>query len=43
MAKLTAEERAAAWDTPFDKLSAAQKAHVSGLEVLDPESIWDFN
>jgi hypothetical protein len=43
MAKLTAEERAAAWDTPFNKLSAAQKAHVSGLEVLDPESIWDFN
>jgi len=43
MAKLTAEERAAAWDTPFNRLSAAQKAHVSGLEVIDPESIWDFN
>ena len=40
MAKLTTEERAAAWDTPFNKLSAAQKAHVSGLKVLDPDSVW---
>jgi len=42
MAKLTTEEKAAAWDKPFDKLSSAQKAYLKGARVIDPDSVWSI-